>query len=104
MRVMILCVLSILFLTAGSCETPPPPVNYAALDTVHNIANARKITKYDTEKCVIEIEKLPSHPILGPELNGAICFYIDDAAKLKAHFESECKKRNEAKHAQSNPN
>lgn len=103
MRLMILLPLSFL-LMAGTCESPPPPVNYASLDTVHNIANARRIVKYDTEKCTIEIEKLPSHAVLGPELHGAFCFYADDAAKLKAHFQIECKRRKEERAQNVNSN
>lgn len=82
----------------GCAGTPLVTVNQ--LDTVHNKANPFKITKYNEQTCKLELEALPSFPILGPQLHGAYCLTDKDFAKYKAHFQAECKHRNENQAAQ----
>ena len=62
------------------------------LDTKNNIANPFKITKVDKKSCKLEVEDMPSHAVLGPELHGAFCLSADEFARYKAKLQAECKK------------
>lgn len=83
---------SFIFLIACQGDGPPD-VTVNQLDTVNNIVNPFKITKYNDVACKIETQSLPSYPILGPEMHGAFCFNKADSAKIKAYIEADCLNR-----------
>ncbi len=65
------------------------------LDTKNGKANPFQISRYDLDKCQIEVQELPSINILGPELHGAFCLRKEEFAKFKAYLQTECKNRHE---------
>jgi len=91
-------------LSLSSCGDMPPLVTITQLDTKNNKANPFKVTKYNTKKCVLEIEAQESHDLLDQRLHGAFCLSAEDFAKYKAHFQSECKNRNAKSTIKENQN
>ena len=75
----------------------PPLVTINQLDTKNNLVNPFKITKYNLDTCKLETEEQTSFVLMGPEMHGAYCLTKEDFAKYKAHFQAECKTRNETK-------
>lgn len=68
-----------------------PDLTLHQLDTKHNIANPFHITKYDKDKCTIEVEEQESFPILSEKLHGAFCLTKEDFTKLKTKLQTDCK-------------
>lgn len=84
---MIFVTLALIFL--NSCGDLPK-VTLHQIDTVHNQANPFKITKYNHDKCELELEKQDPFPLLSPKLHGGVCLTKEDYAKIKARLKGDC--------------
>ena len=80
-----------------ACGANYPKVTLHQLDTVNKVVSPFKITKVDQKACTVEVEELPSFPILGPELHGGYCLTAKEFGDYKAWLQAECKTQNETK-------
>jgi len=82
-----------------SCDKLPL-VTIFQLDVKHQVANPKKVIKWDTEKCVAVIEDLPAISMQDMALHGSFCLTPEDAGKWKAYMQAECRDANENKGSQ----
>lgn len=87
--------ISLVFVLSSLCGCGLPKVTIHQLDTVHNVANPFKVTKYNDDTCKLETEDLPSHPINDGELHGGFCLTKEDFSKLKTKIQTDCRAKND---------
>ena len=91
--------LVMIFLIVSGCKSVDIPlVTFTQMDTVHNQANPKRVTKYNDETCKIETVREPSFKIilddgtLNPVFHGGFFISYDDMNKLVDCGTKECRK------------
>ena len=91
--------LVMIFLIVNGCaHVDIPLVTFTQLDTKHNQANPKRVTKYNDQTCKIETVREPSFQIIledgsiNPIFHGGFFISYDDMNKLIDCGTKECRK------------